>query len=106
MTTRRGITGRDGWIIARALYVAARKLKTDEMPAYSDAEDMQKILVELYPGLANSFKQQDDFFRAYQLGYEARGKECSITGEYYPIDSKEVRDWLARNDPTYGSDPD
>lgn len=60
------ITGRDGYIVAKALYQAIKYqqgLKEAGNPLYewSDQQDMKAILAEAYPGLAEVFIASDQF---------------------------------------------
>ena len=56
-----GITGRDGYIIATALYMAIKYI--DSLPpeerAFSDQADMQKILNERFPEAEARLTAQD-----------------------------------------------
>ena len=55
MDINENITGRDDYIIAQALYVAAKTLRSQEYPEESNADDMEAIAEAWFPG---SFEQR------------------------------------------------
>jgi hypothetical protein len=62
--TGKSITGRDGYIVAQALYQAClyqQRLKNEGSTLYewSNHQDMKKILMEIYPHFAAVFAMQD-----------------------------------------------
>src|SRR5687767_2900640 len=61
-TTGPELTGRDHFVIAKALHVASQHLASlppDEQP-FSDMQDMRRLLAARYPELAEMFAMQDD----------------------------------------------
>ena len=64
--------GREDYIIARALHVAAKAVLTDRHPAYSDAEDMQFLLRSQFSGYCEPFRQEDNLKMALALGFDPR----------------------------------
>ena len=82
MTDTTGITGRDNYIIAKALHLAIKWI--DAMPkeykALSDQEDMRLILNQGYPSLADNFQFQDELGEAMRRGFEVE-VGVSITHE-------------------------
>ncbi|GAA0595437.1 hypothetical protein [Caenispirillum bisanense] len=57
----RNVTGRDGWIMARALYMAIRHAETlpEKQVPHSDIDDMRALLAVSFPGLGEVFQQHD-----------------------------------------------
>lgn len=53
------ITGRDDYMIACALFYAAKALKAKPHPPESDIEDMEKILEERFPQFKKLLEIQD-----------------------------------------------
>ena len=53
-----GITGRDGYIVAEALYFAAKWIEAqpEHLQRKSDREDMLAILNVAFPGMAEMFE--------------------------------------------------
>ncbi|MCJ2012167.1 hypothetical protein [Methylobacterium sp. J-076] len=50
MSNDNSITSRDGYILAQALYIAAKALRSQPYPEWSNAEDMDAILEARFPG--------------------------------------------------------
>lgn len=68
MTRRQGITGRDGYIISQALFVASRVMRTEKYPSLSNIEDREEILNTLFPGRAEMWQEEEYRKEAFRLG--------------------------------------
>ena len=88
MTRRRttNITGRDRWIVSKALVLAIRALQAEKDPAISDITDMERILAASYGSLGEDHRYMLDLKKAYQLGFSA--SICT---------AETVRKWLAEH---------
>ena len=69
------ITGRDEYIVARALYLAARYIEwlPAHLQADSDRADMIAILSQNFPDMKTRFEYEDDYITASKRGYKAPG---------------------------------
>jgi hypothetical protein len=76
-STRRDITGRDGYIIAKSLYryVATEGAKASKDQAWSDLQDARAILLAYFPGTI--------------FGHDCPGSEVSLIDEKAPRDQLE-----------------
>lgn len=73
MTTKKhesfgGVTGRDFWIIPRALYIASNALRAAPYFADSDADDVETILRAKFPGTIERERMWDRVREAEEMG--------------------------------------
>ena len=54
------LTGREAFILAKALFVAANSLKAMAHPPWSDIEDMESLLNSYFPNFANTLQLLKD----------------------------------------------
>jgi hypothetical protein len=64
------VTGRDGYLIAKALHIAIRAMRASKHPAWSDIEDMERLLREYSPGLAATLESMDLIRQATAYGFQ------------------------------------
>lgn len=70
------ITGRDNFIIAKALCIASAYLKKQKNPELADIADMEAILNGAFPGRAGESALFDDIKTAARLGiFDAGGQK-------------------------------
>ena len=77
MTTNHSITGRDGYIVAKALYWALKfsQSQPEGIREVSDEEDMKAILTERYPQFAKGFRLEGEFVLGILRDAEIHGDD-------------------------------
>jgi hypothetical protein len=87
--TQSDITGRDGYIMAKALWMGIKWTRAmPDLRENSDAEDMASFLKAQYPAFAAQFAFQDDLETAMRSGFEPH------EGKFYSHD--EIKEFLAK----------
>lgn len=86
-----GITGRDSYIVAQALYVAAKALRSQEYPEQSNAEDMEAIAEAWFPGSFEQRRIHERFQEGLRMGLKLPMGGMTMTSEA-------VEAWIAEGD--------
>lgn len=85
------ITGRDSYIVAQALYVAAKALRSQKHPEESNAEDMEAIAEAWFPGSFEQRRIHERFQEGLRMGLKLPMGGMTITSEA-------VEAWIAEGD--------
>jgi hypothetical protein len=85
----KSLTERETWVMARALFYAAKRLRGELHPPLSDIEDMESVLREHFGGYVPELEFTNDLKRAIRLGFKPEGEDY--------VTHAIVLDWLAKN---------
>lgn len=88
MSTNDSITGRDDYIIAQALYVAATALRSQKQPEYSNADDMEAISEAWFPGNFESRRVLERMQEGVRMGLKLPSGGLTMEAE-------SVETWIA-----------
>ncbi len=83
------LSGRDEYILAKALFTAANVQAVGDKPPLSDIADMRRLLRKALPSQETLLILQDNIHRAMQLGMPM--------GVGHPCSSKDIQHWLDNN---------
>ncbi|WP_336490874.1 hypothetical protein [Methylobacterium nigriterrae] len=79
----RSANGREDYLIARALFVAARQIDSERYGAHSDAHGMRELLGKCFGQYLDLFENTEIFQRAVSLGYvPAEGASYDEAAKY------------------------